>query len=187
LGLDGPLREAQLSEQRARQAESALARWRAAVPPSLERFWEVFVDGERFWAPSEVAGDETVPLAEHALRRGTPDEGHAIRAVLRWYGSGEGPWSGFPSYEESARVLLWRFSTDAIVRAIDGHPLSDEELSGAARYFGDGAFRQQRRRDAALIPVTLRDRLLAHVEASGNEDNFARLQGTFSQRLEIVQ
>jgi hypothetical protein len=187
LGLDEPLREARRSEQRAREAEVALARWRAAMPPSLERFWEVFVDGERFWAPGAVAGDETVPLAEHALRRGTLDEGHAVRALLRWYGSGIGPWSGFPSYEESARVLLWRFSTDAIVRAIDDQPLTDEQLSGAARYFGDRDFQEHRHRDVALVPPDLRTRLLAHVEATGIEDNLATLQGAFRRRLEVVQ
>jgi len=145
----------------------------------LEAFRGVLENEQIIWSGAMVATDRTLAQAEHKLQQASPDETHAIRALLRWYGSATGQWNCFPAYEDSARALLWRFTSEAIVRAIEPSTLTDEELSGAARYFGEWHFQRERGADAGLGSAELRGRLLAHVAASQIEDNLARLRAAF--------
>ncbi len=41
-----------------------------------------------------------------ALEREVRNETSRILALLQWFGSGAGPWSGFPYYEAAAEKLL---------------------------------------------------------------------------------
>ena len=179
MGFDEPLREAQGIARSRMEAQVALQRWRAAAPHGLEAFREVLENEQIIWLDALVTAHPTLAQAEHRLRETSLDQDHAIRALLRWYGSGTGTWGCFPAYEDSARAMLWRFSSEDIVRAIESSTLTDEELGGAARYFGEWHFQRLRAADATLVPAEMRGQLLAHVAASQIDDNLARLQAAF--------
>ena len=69
------------------------------------------------------------------LSRQYPDEQTRILALYAWFGSGEGPWSGFPGYEIVAEELLLEFQTEALIKAAEATG-SAQQLEGAARLFG---------------------------------------------------
>ena len=156
------------------RSETNRQRWLDAMPPSLKPLWptvEQSLDG-----PTDIA-----PL-HRALVKDVPDEPERIRALLSWYGSGAGPWSGFPSYEVAAENLLLRYPTRSIVAAIEGRELSAAQTEGAARLFGGWSFSRGRPDDRRLLPQDLKQRLLAHSLKSSNEDKRRRAQRAFGER-----
>lgn len=153
--------------------EADRQRWLDAMPPSLKPLWPT----ESLDGPSDTA-----PL-HRALVKAVPDEPDRIRALLSWYGSGSGPWSGFPSYEVAAENLLLKYPTPAIVAAIEGRELTAAQTEGAARLFGGrGFFWRARPDDLRLLPQDLKQRLLAHSLKSSNEDNRRRAQRAFGEQ-----
>jgi hypothetical protein len=87
-----------------------------------------------------------------ALERDMPDESERILALLEWFGSGAGPWSGFPSYETAAEELLLGFSTTGLVTAVESTQLSPGQAEGAARLFAGWSFGNQRPEDLRDLP-----------------------------------
>jgi hypothetical protein len=127
-------------------------RWIAAMPASIRADFTPNVYPVR---PDEAK------LAR-ALVAQWPDTSERIRHLFRWYGSGAGPWSGYPEYETVAEHLLLAYPTRELVAAIDEAP--DERLrEGAARLFAGWDFRTLRPDDATLIPAPLKAALLRHV------------------------
>jgi hypothetical protein len=102
--------------------------------------------------------------------------------LLNWFGSGEGPWSGFPSYESTAEELLLLHKTDAILQAIRNTKLTEEQVEGTARLFGGWDFSKQRPNDLSLLPQDLKKRLLEHSLKSGDEDKKDRATRAFGER-----
>ncbi len=153
-----------------RQKWSAHLRWMERMPASLRPLWKD--DGDLF------LGQDIVAL-HRALAQEIPESTARIRALLTWYGSGRGPWSDFPSYEETAERLLIQYSTGELIAACSG-ALSKEQSEGAARLFSDDDFQSRRPQDLRLLPDDLRKRLLEHVLASGDEDRKARARSAFA-------
>lgn len=82
---------------------------------------------------------------EAALVHAIPHEAERILLLLHWFGSGMGPWSGYPSYENAALILLLRYSTSSLVLALDGRSnLTPVIREGATRLFADWSFRTAR-------------------------------------------
>ena len=75
-----------------------------------------------------------------ALSKQFPDQKKRILALLQWYGSGEGPWSGYASYEAAAEELLLLYRTEDILGVIRDTELTEQQLEGTARLFGGWAF-----------------------------------------------
>lgn len=150
----------QLIEEReaaAREAAEIDARWLAGMPKSIRPLWDKM--------PQDGSKVNLRPL-QHALAREYPDRPARILALLTWYGSGEGAWSSFPSYESVVENLLLDYSTADLVAAIDGERLTERQLDGAARLFGAWRFSKERPGEAASLPLELRKTLLAHAQKS---------------------
>ena len=156
----------------AKKREISYARWLAAMPKSVLALWERAV--------RDHPSPNVKPLRT-ALAKEFPDIRHRIMALFSWYGSGEGPWSGFPSYESVAEELLLDIPTSDLVAAAQADNLNDAQLEGAARLFGGWDFSQRRPDDRKTLPAALKKKLLDHSLKSKNNDKLGRAKRVFAQ------
>lgn len=171
-----PLSQTDTEEDRAAQqkaADAAEARWRSAMPKSILPLW------------ASAMRDELSPDLEPlrtAIGREFPDTRQRILALFTWFGSGAGPWSGFPSYESVPEELLLDLPTPDLVAATQAQGLTEQQLEGAARLFGGWEFGQRRPNDRNTLPADLKKRLLDHSLKSTDADKLGRAQHAFAQR-----
>jgi hypothetical protein len=155
---------------RGRSADHARAaeRWQFAMPRSLRPFF----DDMRGGAP---------PHAEWriAIAAEFPDTDVRARVLLEWYGSGLGPWSGFPAYEGVAENLLLELPLGVLVRAFAREPRSKQVVEGMARLFGGWPFGKRRPKDLAQLPADIKRHLLEHGLRSDDDDKKQRARHAF--------
>lgn len=163
----------QLDEDEERYAESLQARqdWERAMPPSLRPLWPDRLDDEM--SPADI---ET---ARALLEAAVPDPVERVRALYMWFGSGEGPWSGYPSYEGAAEQLLLAYPIEILLAALDAPIDNPFAVYGAARLFGAWDFGKTRGADRMRCPEPLRQRMLETVVWHGNRDNLQRFRSAF--------
>jgi len=157
------------------QAESTKAaedesRWLETMPSSLKPLWS---DALKHYGPPEYPDLKPLNLA---LEKEYPDRDNRILALMAWYGSGAGPWSGFPGYEEIAEKLLRQYPTSVLIKVAEGKDLTDQELEGAARILGGWTPVP----DPTPIPADLRRSLLEHCLKSADRDKVERAQRAFA-------
>lgn len=148
-----------------KQNEVNYAKWLAAMPKSIQPLWS---EAES----SEPEYKNIKPLQE-AIAKQFPNPQQRSLELFAWYGSGAGPWSGFPSYEEVADQLLLTIPTSDLVSAAQSKNLSEAQIEGAARLFAGWNFYQQRQNDLKLLPATLKKKLLDHSLKSKDKINRA--------------
>jgi hypothetical protein len=169
-GVNEPLREFEASQVRQAEGQRNLERWLKAMPEALLPI------------RAEVLGEYGIvnlaPL-QTALERGLPDETLQILALLKWFGSGSGPWSGCPAYEKSAEDLLLLHSTERIVSAIQSSQLSKEQLEGAARFFAGWTFNRTRKNGLQELPEDIKKLFWEHVKDTHDDDNRSRATRAF--------
>ncbi len=149
------------------------ARWYAAMPVGAK------IPFEKASATVIMMLGRSDPLLKASIDKNYPDKFKRIRAILRWYGSGEVSWSGYPGYEQVAGNLLFDFSTEEIVKALEGTGVSGEHFEGAARHFAGWDFSQQRPNDLNLLSPELKKRLLDQALINADEDKKARAKEAF--------
>lgn len=168
-GVSEPLLRFEADGRRRAEAIDQYRRWTLTMPECLKRFAD--------------SGDAIIAYANAmsiALGDAMPDSRDRALALFAWFGSGEGPWSGYPAYESVTERILLLEPTAGLVAALDEAPrLRDEHLMGAARYFGGWDFRCSRPDELAALPASLKRRLLAHVVKRGDEDRIARARKAF--------
>ncbi len=147
------------------QTTQLMNQWRKAMPPCLQPYWKEISNG--FLTP------DITPM-KRALDAAYPDAEQQALALFHWFGSGKGPWSGFPSYEEIPERLLLTLPTDVLIRTLINHELSSSHLEGAARYFAGWEFHRQKAQDARLLTPELKRILLEQSLRSDNDDNKSR-------------
>lgn len=170
--LPEPRKEVDDMAARAKQGEISYARWCAAMPKSLQPRWE------------RATRDEVLPNVKPlraALAKEFPDTGQRILALFSWYGSGAGPWSGFPSYESAAEELLLDIPTLDLIAAAQADNLTETQLEGAARLFAGWSFSQRRPDDRKTLPAALKKKLLDYSLKSKDEDKLGRAKDAFAQ------
>jgi hypothetical protein len=134
------------------------------------------------WAEDAVHDpDDFATMARNPLANEFPNERERILALLRWYGSGSGPWSGYPAYEDTLAALLFEYKTSAIVASLQSVSLNEPEMEGAARLFARFDFRQQRPKSILKLPVDLKRSLLQHCLQSKSADKVERAKRAFAQ------
>lgn len=157
----------------ARKFDKDEKRWYAAMPRGIKEPFEK--QTRMFGLPS--MGDTSAFKA--VLEREYPDRSKRILAVLNWYGSGSGAWSGYPSYESIAGDILFTFSTAEIVGALKSRKPTDTETEGAARFFSGWDFYKKRPDDLRLISDELKRFLLSHALKSSDEDKRSLARKSF--------
>lgn len=169
----GPRKEAQEQAEIEKQDQAYEERWTAAMPPSLRPGWtKVIAD---IFPGQQI---DTTPL-DQELAKELPDANKRILALMSWFGSGAGRWSGFPSYESVAEEMLLKYPTAELLVAVKDRVLTEPELEGAARLFAGWEFNQRRPEDIHLLPGDLKRTLLEHSLKSNDEDKVGRAQYAF--------
>jgi len=148
-------------------------RWLETMPSSLKPLWADALS--QYHPPMEFP--DLKPL-NAALERQYPATDHRIRALMAWFGSGAGPWSGFPAYEEIAAKLLRQYPTPELIKAVEGRLLTDQEVEGAARILGSWTPAP----DLTPIPDDLRRILLEHCLKSPDQDKVERAKRAFATK-----
>jgi len=165
----GPRREFVTGLDRERESTEHDRKWVKAMPESLKPLWPEATQSFR---------PDITPLKE-ALAAQFTNPQDRILALFTWYGSGAGPWSGFPAYEDIAETLLLDYTTQELLAAVKGKDLTEAQTEGVARLFGGWTFSKRSPDDAKLLPAELKDRLLKHSLTSTDEDKRARAQNAF--------
>lgn len=170
-GVLEPLRDFEAQEASQRQSRQDWERWLAAMPSALVPIWSCAV--------RQFGNVDVVPLRA-ALEQDIPDENARIMALLQWYGTGAGPWSGFPSYEQAAEELLLGYSTARIIEALEYAKLNPAQLEGTARLFAGWSFNQKRPEGLRELPESLRKALWHHVKGTQDDDKRGRATRAFA-------
>lgn len=157
----------------AKKTEADRARFYAAMPRGIEKQFEKQLG--LFGLPSQRFVKSFLPILEKEY----PDRNERILVLLRWYGSGAGPWSGAPAYEDIAGSILLEFPTEQIVKAVTSKDQSGVEMEGAARFFAGWDFHRTRPEDISLLPKKLKKEFLERSLKSTDEDKVARAKKAF--------
>ena len=171
--ISGPHQDADRDEQASIKSQEAEGRWAEAMTESLRPLWPGVVQEMQ---PGQTTDTKAL---DSALAQQYPDAQKRIRALLSWYGSGAGPWSGFPMYEELAERMLLEYQTVDLLDAMHGVTLSESETEGAARLFGGWSFKSSRPGDRSTLPVDLKRILLEHSLKSTDQDKVERARDAF--------
>jgi hypothetical protein len=173
-GIRGPRKEAQERDARVRQSVESERRWVEAMPPPLKPLW---ASGRDRILAEPVNPD--IAAWRLALEREYPDRQQRITALLPWFGSGEGPWSGYPSYESFAEELLLDFEAAELIAAIESNISDERALEGGARLFAGWELSQRTPETLSQIPPQLKQVLLEHSLRSTDEDKRSRARTAF--------
>jgi len=176
-GVEGPQKELEKNLRQQKESEVSQERWVKAMPSSLKPFWPNMEDP---FSPNPK------PKKTNQIRKAVfkqfPDQKKRILVLLEWYGSGAGPWSGFPGYECTAEELLLAHKTEDILATIQAEALTPRQIEGTARLFGGWNFSKQRPDDLSLLPDELKQRLLDHSLKSDDKDKRDRAQTAFGMK-----
>lgn len=166
----GPGREPGAAKARERQWKTDYARWREAMPPCLRPLWPF----ERYM---EIPDEANMAPLRKALSEAVPDPRERALALFAWNGSGMGPWSGYPAYENAAECLLLDLPVPVLIAAAEG-PLNERQLEGAARLFAGWGF--YKRHGRPTLPGALGKKLLEHSLQSSDADRVERAKRAFA-------
>jgi hypothetical protein len=109
------------------------------------------------------------------------DQNDKVLALLQWYASGTGQWTGFPTYEELPAELLLGVPTKQIIEGLGAKDVSEPELEGAARFFASPTFRHAKPHDLTMLDTKLKKRLLEHCMKSSDDDKRKRAENAFGK------
>jgi len=186
-GVTGPRRAVDLQREQEATSAKASEKWSKAIPESLRPTWKKALEAEekKFTIGSshdalEAAADVMQPAFEAEF----PDRNTRIGALFSWFGSGAGPWSGYPMYEDVAARLLLRYQFAELLAALQQTRLTTAQLEGAARFFAgyDYGWLFKEPNDFRLIdqlPNDLKRALLDHVLKSADHDKVDRARHAF--------
>ena len=171
--IPGPRIEVEEMRANRKQGERDWKRWVAAIPKGLEPIWENAI--------GELFDVDTKPLVK-ALETSIPNKEDQILAILEWFGSGAGPWSGCPSYELVAEELLLEYQVAEIVSVIDIEKLTASQIEGAARLFGGWDFSQKYPEGLKQVPPEIKKALWDHVKDTKDDDKLGRAENAFKPK-----
>lgn len=171
-GVSEPLRGFLAGQEAAARAREEVSQWVTAVPQELA---DVFHE----WLNSGFLPPDLDAILKERLAAAYPDLEHRALLLLRWFATGSGLCSSYPSYEDIPGRLLLELPSAEVISAVEGHIGEPQVLSGAVRYFAGFAFRPERSDDLRLIPAGLRRRLLVFAEQTADEDKLTRARKAF--------
>lgn len=171
-GITAPRQEVEAARAQQKQNRKDWDKWMDAMPTALKAVWSN--------ALGAFGMVDVVPLRS-ALQFGATSRSECILALLEWFGSGAGPWSGFPSYESAAEDLLFDFSTTEIIMAAESMSLNPAQTEGLARLFAGWSFGNQRPDDLIQLPEPLKQSLWAHSQNTHDKDKYWRAKNAFAR------
>lgn len=152
------------------------ARWYAAMPKGIKESVE-----EQRYRLYGLSSPKLNKSVLSILEKEYPEKSERIFALLNWFGSGAGPWSGYPSYESIAEDYLLLFTTQDILAALNDRKPDASHLEGASRLFAGWKYSKFRAKELDLIPKKMRKILLDQALKSGDEDKIELAKAAFSR------
>lgn len=169
-GVDGPRREVEEMKRRGEEYRRHADHWREVTPDCFRPHWEQMGNSH---------DPQLHRLLLGALCDAFPGAQEQVLTLFGWFGSGSGPWSGYPAYESVPEQLLLYFPTQFLVDALTGSTPSETQWLGAARYFAGWDFRRNKNKDGKRLSSELKRQLLAAAKTTGIRDNIERAQRAF--------
>jgi hypothetical protein len=200
LGVTEPLERYLDDQEEEEETVEAWNRWIDAMPACLQAL------PEDDWR--SVIEENRRDIVLNALAAHYPDTHAAILALLHWYGSNSGSWTGYPIYEDLAAAILSWYPVQGLIAAMEGAVLTPAQLEGAARLCSGNNFQEAvtgfkpacllqfpgtqylvpsvqlafitpRSGGPAQIPAGLRRQLLDYCLQSSDEDKRSRARSAF--------
>jgi hypothetical protein len=107
----------------------AAQRWLNATPPNMRSQWAKAMQDYHWSTDPESAVGTTADALRPVLTKEFPDVRRRVRALFAWFGSGAGPWSGYPGYEDVPRRLLFDYQPGDLISALQAAPLTAPEMT----------------------------------------------------------
>ncbi|MCP4002807.1 MAG: hypothetical protein GY725_01300 [bacterium] len=174
-GMDGPRREVEALQVQEAEQHRNWEKWAGAMPACISEVWNGMI---------EQCGGTDFSILRNALEAALPAKEDQIRSLFGWYGSGAGPWSGFPSYENTAGELLLGYEISELIGAFDIASATPEMTEGAARLFGGFEFFRRHPEGIHLVPREIKAVFWAFVKDTPDEDKLGRAQRAFAEAAE---
>lgn len=171
-GVSEPKEGVEEDRREAERSKVIWDKWMEAMPASIR---PLFKDALRV-RPFKDVDIEPLSLA---LVNEMPDQKQRILSLLKWYGSGEGPWSPHRGYESVAETMLLEYDTEYIVAAIESTDLTEAQLEGAARLFAGNKFRRERPTGLNKVPLYMKQMFWDHVKPTEDKDKLRRAKSAF--------
>lgn len=143
-------------------------KWLSAKPKGLTNAQAV---GDLGLLVALGGGNSAKQKLQRQLREAYPNDIDRIRALLKWYGSGEGPWSGYALYESIPEVLLREYDFDSLSTVFASEELSAAELEGTIRLLA-GSLRFRDRQ--SKLSRDIQRKLWNHIKGSRNKGNLSQ-------------
>lgn len=186
-GITGPRRSIEEIQAMDKAARAASERWLNAMPSSLRPLWRRLMNNSQLWLNPPAAAPAIANVLKPELEREFPDPKKRILALLSWFGSGAGPWSGYPAYEDVPPELLLRYQPSDLLAALRDASLTESEMEGAARFFslycyGYSFCPPEKRKLFQLLPEDVGKSLLDHVLKGADRDKANYALRAFEQK-----
>ncbi len=186
-GVTEPRRTVELQREQEATSAKASEQWSKAIPAPLRPAWQKALEAEdkKFKIGSALdALEAAADIMQPAFAAAFPDRNTRIRALFSWFGSGRGPWSGYPMYEDVPARLLLRYQLPELLAALQHPHLAAAQLEGAARFFAgyNHGWLFKEPNDFRLLdqlPNDLKKALLNHVLKSSDPDKVDRARHAF--------
>lgn len=144
---------------RAEQSRKQYKKWLMSAPESIHTQVREHLARGNY----PFASEDDINKIYKTLSSAVSPESQAL-ALFKWYGSGCGLWSGYPSYEELPNKLLMQIPTSILLQALTNiNDLSDAHIEGAARFFSSREFNNRRYPDRKMLPDDLKKRIREHI------------------------
>ena len=171
--ITGPRKEMLDAEIRAIERQARWERWKDAVPSVLRKPLMDY-EGDLMYMSTQSLHEK---LAEKL-----PTKHSQILALLHWFGSGTGRWSGYPTYETVTENMLLDHDLADILTVLQLPELSAEQLEGAARLLVFWDFPPEDPNGQEQIPVEIKQRLWEHIKYTNDEDKLGRASKAFKPK-----
>lgn len=175
-GIAGPRAEVDRLREQAVRSRSQWESWLAAVPAGLQKEWQSCYERSTGGTNRDALDSFRQLLIERM-----PNEQNRVLALLSWFGSGSGRWSGFPAYEDTVEQLLFDYSLKRILDIIGSNSLNETELEGAARFLGGWTFSKTHPKGLKSLPRAIKQMLWDHVRNTDDEDKLGRASRAFNR------
>ncbi|MBX9689709.1 MAG: hypothetical protein K2X27_23575 [Candidatus Obscuribacterales bacterium] len=184
-GIPGPLQAYEAEIRELRRSSAELQKWRMSMPECLRPYIQEMMalgmpdmlvyspepnSTDPLNAPSPAPASPGLLTMQKVLAEDFSNRQTQILAMLQWYASGTGRWTGYPMYEDLPAHLLVMIPTEQIIQALQSASVSEPELEGAARFFASYTFRKSKPQDIALLPTALKQNLLGNCLKSADPE-----------------
>jgi len=158
---------------RAIKSKKDTERWVNAMPQPLKELWSKDI--------AMFGIEEDVSEYRKLLNQNIPNKKERISLLLHWFGSGAGPWSGYPAYESVAEDMLLEYKIEDIVSFAQNEDLTTTQVEGVARLLGGWDFSKKYPKGLEQVPKDLKKRLWEHVKTTKDDDKLGRAKRAFSE------